>query len=123
MPLPPPPPPMIGQIKPVVSTSSVLLTPLRKEIQNYSQVKLKNFQWKKLDPRVAEKTIWDMDHEEDVHMEETLKVEGAFQKIEALFPAKVNTFLEGKKFANQKAEIKNDSIKFLSSDKNRNISK
>lgn len=100
------------------------MPPLRKEIHHYPQVKLKNFQWKKLDARVVDKTVWDLKDDEDSHLVEALKSEGAFDKIDALFPAKINTFLE-KKFANssQKLDVKNDSIKFLSKDKNRNISK
>lgn len=99
------------------------MPPLRKEIHHYPQIKLKNFQWKKLDARVVDKTIWNLKEEEDSQLVEALKSEGAFDKIDALFPAKVNTFLE-KKFANssQKLVVKNDAIKFLSKDKNRNIS-
>lgn len=78
-----------------------------------------------MDAGATENTIWNMeDDEDDMFMQEALKEQGAFQKIETLFPAKVNTFLE-KRLAqsNKKAAIQNDSVKFLSKDKNRNISK
>lgn len=109
------------EVKALIPAPPTTIFPLRKEIQHYPQVKLKNFQWKKLDAGAAKNTIWNMD-EDDKLMQATLKEEGAFEKIETLFPAKVNTFLE-KKLTNTKATIQNDSIKFLSKDKNRNISK
>ncbi|KAG2233169.1 hypothetical protein INT48_005007 [Thamnidium elegans] len=106
-----------------VTAAPVLIVPLRKQIQHYPQVKLKNFQWKKMDANAAENTIWNMDiGEDDGFMQDALKKQGAFEKIEALFPAKVNTFLE-KRLAqtNNNTVVKNDSVKFLSKDKNRNI--
>jgi hypothetical protein len=119
----PPPPPPPGQIKPIAPTPPTVMTPLRKEIHHYPQIKLKNFQWKKLDVREAEKTVWNMD-DDDSTLEETLKAQGEFEKIDALFPAKINTFLERKLAqTNQKATVQNDAIKFLTKEKNRNISK
>lgn len=122
---PPPPPPPPPLTKPMITAPPTLIVPLRKQIQHYPQVKLKNFQWKKMDASAAENTIWNIEiGEDDEFMQEALKEQGAFEKIEALFPAKVNTFLE-KRLAqtNTKAAVKNDSVKFLSKDKNRNISK
>lgn len=101
------------------------LYPLRKEIQHYPQIKLKNFQWKKLDAGATKNTIWNME-EDDGSIQNALKVEGAFDKIETLFPAKVNTFLERRlaaQMAGQTSVVQDESIKFLSKDKNRNISK
>lgn len=122
--IPPPPPPPPGQIKSIVPTPPTAMKPLRKEIHHYPQVKLKNFQWKKMDARAAEKTIWDMDGDDDSHLVETLKLQGEFEKIDYLFPAKVNNFLERKLAqTSQKTAVQNDSVKFLSKEKNRNISK
>jgi hypothetical protein len=129
-PPPPPPTPAAGISKPHIPTAPappLIIPSLRKEIRHYPQVKLKNFQWKRMDAGTAEKTIWKMEdntEEDDLSMEKALKEHGAFEKIEALFPAKVNTFLEKRLAAqnNLKADIKNDAINFLSKDKNRNIS-
>lgn len=122
----PPPPPPLPIAKSLGTNSPTSIVPLRKQIQHYPQVKLKNFQWKKLDASAAENTIWTMEDDgDDTFLQEALKEQGAFEKIEALFPAKVNTFLE-KKLAqsnHKKAVVSDDLIKFLSKEKNRNISK
>lgn len=85
-------------------------------------MKLKNLQWQKLDAKAAEKTIWRVEDQDHDSMEEILSDKGAFDKLEELFPAKVNTFLENRRIK-QSATEKNDSIRFLSKEKNKNISK
>lgn len=95
---------------------------MRKELQHYPQVKLKNLQWQKLDAKTAEKTVWHVENQDHDSMEEILSEKGAFEKLEELFPAKVNTFLENRRIKQSVAE-KNDSIRFLSKEKNKNISK
>ena len=56
-------------------------------------------------------------------MEKILNEKGAFGKLEELFPAKVNTFLEDRRIKQKNAIEKNDSVRFLSKEKNKNISK
>lgn len=95
--------------------------PLRKELRHYPQVKLKNLQWQKLDARGVEETIWKLEDVDENELEDDLDKHGVFEKIETLFPAKVNTFFEKKLKA--KVEEKKDAVKFLSKEKSRNISK
>ena len=86
-------------------------------------MKLKNLQWQKLDAKTVEKTIWHVENRDHDSMEEILNEKGAFGKIEELFPAKVNTFLENRRIKQNNATEKNDSVRFLNREKNKNISK
>lgn len=63
-----------------------------------------------------------MDSERHAKLEDKLDKSGVFHTIEDLFPAKVNTFLE-RKLQSKRLDTENDSIKFLTKEKNRNISK
>lgn len=63
-----------------------------------------------------------MDSERHAKLEDKLGKSGVFHTIEDLFPAKANTFLE-RKLQSKKTDTENDSIKFLTKEKNRNISK
>jgi hypothetical protein len=98
----------------------VPLGPLRKELRHYPQVKLKNLQWQKLDARGVEKTVWKLEDVDENEIEDDLDKHGVFEKIETLFPAKINTFFEKKLKA--KVDEKKDAVKFLTKEKSRNIS-
>lgn len=50
-----------------------------------------------------------------------LDEKGAFEKIETLFPAKINTFLD--KLQQKKSVVAEDTVKFLTKEKNKNVSK
>jgi hypothetical protein len=54
-------------------------------------------------------------------VEDDLAHHRVFEKIDSLFPAKVNNFFEKKMKA--KEDTKQDAIKFLSKEKSRSISK
>lgn len=95
--------------------------PLRKELRHYPQVKLKNLQWQKLDARSVDNTIWKLEDVDENELEDDLDKHGVFEKIETLFPAKVNNFFE--KRLKAKIDEKKDAVKFLSKEKSRNISK
>lgn len=95
--------------------------PLRKELRHYPQVKLKNLQWQKLDARSVDNTIWKLEDVDENELEDDLDKHGVFEKIETLFPAKVNNFFE--KRLKAKVDEKKDAVKFLSKEKSRNISK
>lgn len=78
-------------------------------------------QWQKLDARGVDKTIWKLEDIDENEIEDDLDKHGVFEKIETLFPAKINTFFEKKLKA--KVAEKKDAVKFLSKEKSRNISK
>jgi hypothetical protein len=78
-------------------------------------------QWQKLDFLHIENTIWKLDDVDEMEIEDDLDKTGTFEKIESLFPAKVNLFFERR--LKVKIEEKKDAIKFLSKEKTRNISK
>jgi arginine deiminase len=102
---------------------NTLIVPSRKVLHHYPQVKLKNLQWQKLDAKTTEQTIWHTKNQETHDtLENILDEKGAFEKIESLFPAKVNTFLE-KKLQQKKSIVHPDTVRFLSKEKNKNISK
>lgn len=115
---PPPPPPPGGK---GVNLPPVPMGPLRKELRHYPQVKLKNLQWQKLDARSVDNTIWKLEDVDENGLEDDLDKHGVFEKIETLFPAKVNNFFE--KRLKAKIDEKKDAVKFLSREKSRNISK
>lgn len=95
--------------------------PKRKELGHYPAVKLKNFQWQKLEGHKVENTVWTMDGINEKEFEEVLHRTGEFEKLESTFPAKVNTLFERKLKA--KMEERRDAVKFLSKEKTRNLSK
>ncbi|KAI8971225.1 formin homology 2 domain-containing protein [Pilobolus umbonatus] len=113
---PPPPPPGAprGPILPAVPTG-----PPRKMLRHYPQTKLKNLQWQKLDSRQINKTIWQLEDIDENKIEDDLNDSGAFEKIETLFPAKVNLFFQNRQKA--KVEEKKDAIKFLVKNKSYSI--
>jgi hypothetical protein len=123
----PPPPPSLGTatnpLTPDIPAAPISTTPARKELHHYPQVKLKNLQWQKLDVKKTNQTLWDTENS-NLHqkLEERLKEKGIFNTIESLFPAKENKFLE-KRLQIKKIDVDNDLVKFLTKDKNRNISK
>ncbi|KAG1446827.1 hypothetical protein G6F56_009453 [Rhizopus delemar] len=118
LPPPPPPPPPSSGAQPTVPVPP-LIVPSRKELNHYSQIKLKNLQWQKMDMRTTHQTLWENNNETlQQNLEDTLNKKGAFDIIETLFPAKTNDFFEKRLY---KQEAENDSIKFLKKEKNRNI--
>lgn len=117
---PPPPPPPPGTKGPNVPAAPIA-GPLRKELRHYPKIKLKNLQWQKLDARSVQKTIWLLENVDEDELENALADGGVFEKIEDLFPAKVNLFFE--KRLKAKIEERKDAIKFLAKEKSRNISK
>lgn len=84
-------------------------------------MQLKNLQWQKLDARGVEKTIWKLEDVNENELEDNLDKHGVFEKIESLFPAKINTFFDKKN--KSKIAEKKDAVKFLAKEKSRNISK
>lgn len=74
-----------------------------------------------MDARGVEKTIWKLEDVNELELEDDLDKHGVFEKIETLFPAKINTFFDKKNKA--KIAEKKDAVKFLSKEKSRNISK
>lgn len=66
-------------------------------------------------------TIWKLEDVDENGLEDDLDKHGVFEKIETLFPAKVNNFFE--KRLKAKIDEKKDAVKFLSREKSRNISK
>ncbi|CEG81054.1 hypothetical protein RMATCC62417_15298 [Rhizopus microsporus] len=122
IPAPPPLPPTLGQAR--LPSARVpeppAVVPPRKELRHYPNIKLKNLQWQKIDARSTYQTLWNMDSERHAKLEDKLDKGGVFHTIEDLFPAKANTFLE-RKLQSKKTDTENDSIKFLTKEKNRNI--
>jgi arginine deiminase len=118
--LPPPARLPSGSLNP----SNTFIVPSRKVLRHYPQVKLKNLQWHKLDAKSAEQTIWHAKNQENHDtLEKILNEKGAFEMIENLFPAKVNTFLEKRLQQQKKLVVQTDTVRFLSKEKNKNISK
>jgi hypothetical protein len=95
--------------------------PTRKQLRHYPQVKIRNFQWQKLDKAKTDKTIWMLDGVKEDEIEDLLDADGVFSQIEELFPVKANTVFEEKMRQRQKEH--KDAVRFLSKDKSRNISK
>lgn len=106
-----------------LNKSNDVLIPARKELRQYPRTKLKNLQWQKLDPKLTENTIWKLGKIDDsASMEDKLIENKVFDKIDSLFPAKENLFLEKRQ---KKMEVQNQAsvTRFLNKDKNKNISK
>lgn len=119
-PPPPPPPPGPGGAKrPIVQAANN--GPSRKQLRHYPQVKIRNFQWQKIDKAKTEQTIWMLEGVNEDEIEDMLDQDGVFSQIEELFPVKSNTVFEEK--MRQKQMEKKDAVRFLSKDKSRNISK
>ncbi|RCH96222.1 hypothetical protein CU098_003906, partial [Rhizopus stolonifer] len=114
------PPQQLPSASSLVSFSTPIIS-TRKELHHYPQVKLKNLQWQKLDAKLTEQTIWDMKENEHDTMEQLLNEKGAFEKLETMFPAKVNTFLEKKQLKVVDAKKNDTVVRFLTKEKNKNI--
>jgi hypothetical protein len=96
------------------------ITPMRNELQHCPKTRLKNLQWQKLDFQKLPDTIWGTDDIWQDELEVKLNNKGVFDTIETMFPAKINTFFE-KRSIKKPEETK--TIKFLTRDKSKNISK
>lgn len=95
--------------------------PSRKQLRHYPQIKIRNFQWQKIEKSKTDQTIWTLEGVNETEIEDLLDHDGVFAKIEELFPVKSNTVFEEK--MQQRQAEKKDAVRFLSKDKSRNMSK
>ncbi|CAO3596819.1 unnamed protein product [Absidia cylindrospora] len=143
IPPPPPPPPLLSSISefyfalemdsshamasgtlpplPPHKHSHQYVTPTTapKKMQHQSMIKLKNFQWQKLNSKSMEKTIWSLEDGNDADLEIKLSQAGVFRSIDTMFPAKPNTTFDRKLKA--LGDEKMDVVKFLSGNKSRGL--